>query len=38
VRTLLTPILLALVSAVLASTLPARRARRLSPIEVIRNG
>lgn len=37
-RTLATPIVLALAAAVVASTVPARRARRLSPIEVIRNG
>lgn len=36
--TLATPIVLALLAAVVASTVPARRARRLSPIEVIRNG
>ncbi|MBN2346521.1 MAG: ABC transporter permease [Candidatus Aminicenantes bacterium] len=38
VRTLATPIALALAAAIIASTVPARRARRLSPIEVIRNG
>ena len=37
-RTLLTPIILALLAAVSASTIPARRAAKLSPIEVIRNG
>lgn len=37
-RTLLTPIVLALLAAVIASTVPARRAAGLSPIEVIRNG
>lgn len=37
-RTLLTPILLALAAAVIASTIPARKAAALSPIEVIRNG
>jgi len=37
-RTLLTPIILALLAAVIASTIPARRAAKLSPIEVIRNG
>jgi lipoprotein-releasing system permease protein len=36
--TLLTPIALALLAAVIASTIPARRAAKLSPIEVIRNG
>lgn len=38
VRTLLTPIVLALAAAVIASTIPARKAAALSPIEVIRNG
>lgn len=38
VRTLLTPIALALLSSVIASGIPARRAAKLSPIEVIRNG
>ena len=37
-KTLLTPIVLALLAAVIASTIPARRAAKLSPIEVIRNG
>jgi lipoprotein-releasing system permease protein len=37
-RTLLTPIALALAAAVIASTIPARKAASLSPIEVIRNG
>jgi len=37
-RTLLTPIILALLASVVASTIPARRAAKLSPIEVIRNG
>ena len=37
-RTLVTPIILALLAAVIASTIPARRAAKLSPIEVIRNG
>jgi lipoprotein-releasing system permease protein len=37
-RTLLTPIALALLASVIASGIPARRAARLSPIEVIRNG
>jgi len=37
-RTLFTPIVLALLAAVVASTVPARRAAQLSPIEVIRNG
>lgn len=37
-RTLATPIVLALAAAVIASTIPARRAAALSPIEVIRNG
>jgi lipoprotein-releasing system permease protein len=37
-RTLLTPIALALLASVVASTIPARRAAKLSPIEVIRNG
>ncbi len=37
-RTLLTPIALALLASVIASTVPARRASKLSPIEVIRNG
>ncbi|HOW44854.1 MAG TPA: ABC transporter permease [Candidatus Aminicenantes bacterium] len=37
-RTLLTPIALALAAAVTASTIPARKAAALSPIEVIRNG
>jgi len=36
--TLFTPIVLALLAAVVASTIPARRAALLSPIEVIRNG
>ena len=38
VFTLVTPIILALAAAIIASTVPARRARLLSPIEVIRNG
>lgn len=37
-RTLLTPIILALLASVIASTIPARKAAKLSPIEVIRNG
>jgi len=37
-RTLLTPIGLALLASIIASTIPARRAAKLSPIEVIRNG
>jgi lipoprotein-releasing system permease protein len=37
-RTLLTPIVLALLASVIASGIPARRAAKLSPIEVIRNG
>ena len=37
-RTLLAPIILALLASVIASGLPARRAAKLSPIEVIRNG
>lgn len=37
-RTLLTPFVLAMIAAVTASTVPARRAAKLSPIEVIRNG
>ncbi len=37
-RTLLTPFILAMIAAVVASTIPARRAGKLSPIEVIRNG
>jgi lipoprotein-releasing system permease protein len=37
-RTLVTPIILALLASVVASTIPARRAAKLSPIEVIRNG
>ncbi len=37
-RTLLTPFVLAILASVLASTVPARRAAQLSPIEVIRNG
>jgi lipoprotein-releasing system permease protein len=37
-RTLLTPFILAMIAAVVASTIPARRAAKLSPIEVIRNG
>jgi lipoprotein-releasing system permease protein len=37
-RTLLTPIVLALLASVIASTIPARKAAKLSPIEVIRNG
>lgn len=37
-RTLLTPFVLAMIASVVASTIPARRAARLSPIEVIRNG
>jgi lipoprotein-releasing system permease protein len=37
-RTLITPIVLALLASVIASGIPARRAARLSPIEVIRNG
>jgi lipoprotein-releasing system permease protein len=38
VRTLLTPIFLALLASIIASTIPARRAAKLSPIDVIRNG
>jgi len=37
-RTLLTPIVLALLASIIASTIPARKASKLSPIEVIRNG
>jgi lipoprotein-releasing system permease protein len=37
-RTLLTPIFLALLASVIASAIPARRAAKISPIEVIRNG
>jgi lipoprotein-releasing system permease protein len=38
VVTLATPIGLALLAAIVASSVPARRAAKLSPIEVIRNG
>jgi lipoprotein-releasing system permease protein len=38
VRTLLTPIFLAMLASIIASTIPAKRAAKLSPIEVIRNG
>lgn len=37
-RTLVTPVILAILAAVIASTIPAKRAAKLSPIEVIRNG
>jgi len=37
-RTLVTPLVLAMLASVVASTIPARRAAKLSPIEVIRNG
>jgi lipoprotein-releasing system permease protein len=37
-QTLLTPIFLALLASIIASTIPARRAAKLSPIDVIRNG
>ncbi len=36
--TLVTPVVLALLASVIASTIPARKAAKLSPIEVIRNG
>jgi lipoprotein-releasing system permease protein len=37
-QTLITPVVLALLASVIASTIPARKAVKLSPIEVIRNG